>query len=84
MPKAELIDISGNKYHRLTVLRFSHMGNRRRSYWECRCDCGNIVTPPQRCLSSMLTVKSNPVAAGTEKKAQKKKGQNNRKIYKLK
>lgn len=44
MSKAELIDISGQKFHRLTVLRFAYMGNRRRSYWECRCDCGNIVT----------------------------------------
>lgn len=44
MAKAELIDISGKKYHKLTVLRFSHIGNRRRSYWECQCDCGKVVT----------------------------------------
>lgn len=39
----ELIDISGNKYNRLTVLKFDHIGTRRRSYWKCQCDCGNIV-----------------------------------------
>ena len=39
----ELIDISGNKYGRLTVLCFDHIGSRRRSYWKCQCDCGNIV-----------------------------------------
>lgn len=38
-----LIDISGNKYGRLTVLKFDHIGNRRRSYWLCECDCGNKV-----------------------------------------
>lgn len=39
----KLIDISGNKYNKLTVLKFDHMGGRRRSYWKCLCDCGNIV-----------------------------------------
>jgi hypothetical protein len=40
----ELIDISGQKFNRLTVISFSHMGKRRRSYWNCRCDCGKMVT----------------------------------------
>lgn len=41
----KLIDISGNTYNFLKVLRFSHIGERRRSYWECQCTrCGKIVT----------------------------------------
>ena len=43
----KLIDITGNKYHHLTVLGFDHMEYRKngksRSCWKCRCDCGNIV-----------------------------------------
>jgi len=39
----KLIDITGNKYGKLTVLCFDHIGGRRRSYWKCQCDCGNIV-----------------------------------------
>lgn len=43
----KLIDITGNKYGKLTVLGFDHIGYRKdgksRSYWKCRCDCGNIV-----------------------------------------
>lgn len=39
----KLVDISGNKYNKLTVLGFDHIGERRRSYWKCQCDCGNIV-----------------------------------------
>ena len=43
----KLIDITGNKYHKLTVLGFDHMSYRKdgksRSYWKCKCDCGNIV-----------------------------------------
>ena len=39
----KLIDVTGNRYGRLTVLGFSHMGARRRSYWLCKCDCGNEI-----------------------------------------
>lgn len=43
----KLIDITGNKYHHLTVLGFDHMEYRKdgksRSCWKCRCDCGNII-----------------------------------------
>ena len=39
----ELIDISGKKYGKLTVISFHHIGNRRRSYWLCECECGNRV-----------------------------------------
>lgn len=42
MKGQQLIDITGNRYGMLTVLGFSHMAERRRSYWVCRCDCGNI------------------------------------------
>lgn len=41
----ELIDITGNTYNFLKVIGFSHIGNRRRSYWKCEClRCGKIVT----------------------------------------
>ncbi len=41
----ELIDITGNEYGFLKVIGFSHIGNRRRSYWKCECKrCGNVVT----------------------------------------
>lgn len=40
-----LIDITGNVYGFLKVIGFSHIGNRRRSYWRCQClRCGKIVT----------------------------------------
>lgn len=34
------IDISGHKFGRLTVIKFSHVGKRRELIWLCRCDCG--------------------------------------------
>lgn len=37
----QLMDITGNQYGHLTVLGFSHMGNRRKSFWKCKCNlCG--------------------------------------------
>lgn len=40
----KLIDISGNTYGFLKVISFSHIGNRRRSYWKCKClRCGKEV-----------------------------------------
>ena len=41
----KLVDITNNTYGYLKVLSFSHIGNRRRSYWNCKCLlCGNIKT----------------------------------------
>lgn len=42
----KIIDITGNKYNMLTVLRYVHsekIRNKHRTFWECQCDCGNIV-----------------------------------------
>jgi hypothetical protein len=49
---SKVIDISGQKFGRLTVIKFSHMVEQRnskhrcgkRSVWKCLCDCGNEVS----------------------------------------
>jgi len=39
------IDRTGNKSGRLTVLRFlGKQPGKQKPYWECLCDCGNIVS----------------------------------------
>lgn len=40
MPK--LRDLTGQKFGKLTVLERAETKNKR-TYWKCRCDCGNIV-----------------------------------------
>ena len=41
----QIVDISGNVYGFLKVISFSHIANRRRSYWKCEClRCGKIIT----------------------------------------
>jgi hypothetical protein len=39
-------DLTGNKYHYLTVLELNHINERKEAVWKCRCECGNekIVT----------------------------------------
>lgn len=39
----KLKDMTGEKYGKLTVLKFSHMRGKH-SYWLCKCDCGNLAT----------------------------------------
>lgn len=36
-------DISGKKFNRLTVIKFSHSSKYRQTYWECICQCGKNV-----------------------------------------
>ena len=39
-----LKDITGEKFGKLTVIKFAGQDNYRQALWECRCDCGNITT----------------------------------------
>lgn len=43
---SKLIDLTGNKYGRLTVVGFSHFewygkAKHKTAFWECICECGN-------------------------------------------
>lgn len=37
----KIIDMTGKKFNRLTVIEISHRTARRRYFWRCLCDCGN-------------------------------------------
>lgn len=39
MPKR--IDISGQKFGRLTAIEYSHTNEAKKAVWRCLCDCGN-------------------------------------------
>lgn len=39
----KFIDITGEKFNRLLVIKKSHIDNDNFIVWECKCDCGNIV-----------------------------------------
>ncbi len=38
---APVIDLIGQKFHRLTVIEFSGLKNKRK-FWKCSCECGEI------------------------------------------
>ena len=40
-----LKNYTGNRYGRLVVIEFVELKNHK-SYWRCKCDCGNIVVKP--------------------------------------
>lgn len=37
----QFIDLSGQKFGRLTVVKFVGKNNQNRAIWKCLCDCGN-------------------------------------------
>lgn len=39
----KLIDITGQRFGRLTVIRRDGFSNSWHTMWLCRCDCGNTV-----------------------------------------
>ena len=39
------IDLTGQRFGRLTVIAEGPKKKDRHSYWVCRCDCGNITKP---------------------------------------
>ena len=44
MPKkGSYIDLKNQRFGRLFVLEFGGVRGRRKTYWKCVCDCGNIV-----------------------------------------
>jgi len=52
--RKNIIDISGQKFNRLTVIEYSHSKNRQ-SYWKCLCDCGNEIITRSNSLRSEHT-----------------------------
>ena len=36
-----MIDMTNQKFNKLTVIKFDHYDKKGNSYWLCRCECGN-------------------------------------------
>lgn len=64
------LDLSGEKFGRLTAVKAAYVNNQGNTMWECICDCGNvIITNSQKlksghtkscgCLSSEKTIARN-------------------------
>ena len=51
LSKAKMIDMTGRRYGRLTVIKLDHRIERK-AYWECLCDCGNVLVVRNCALTS--------------------------------
>ncbi|MCL2322076.1 MAG: hypothetical protein FWC47_08235 [Oscillospiraceae bacterium] len=40
---AKQIDLTGQKFEQLTVIKPTSKRKNKYTVWECRCDCGNII-----------------------------------------
>jgi len=48
------MDLSGKKFNRLTVVKFSYSKNHKK-YWECLCDCGKTTFVATNKLTTLWT-----------------------------
>lgn len=46
------IDITGMKFGRLTVIRYTHSNDDKKACWDCICDCGNKINTTGKSLRS--------------------------------
>lgn len=51
---AKLIDITGQRFGRFTVIRKAYT-RKGIAYWECKCDCGNVFCSQSRKIREGLT-----------------------------
>lgn len=51
----KIIDLTGQKFGRLVVLKENGRSNKGEKVYECKCDCGNVVNVPSSYLRSKWT-----------------------------
>ena len=51
-------DETGNRYSRLSVICLSYVDIKGLAFWECKCDCGNVITVAGSALRSGNTKSS--------------------------
>lgn len=73
-----------NKYFgHLKVLGFDHMGPRGRSYWQCRCECGEVVVVRRDRLISGHTTSCGCYATDVNKERMTKHGLSTTRLYSI-
>ena len=51
----KLIDLTGQKFGRLTIIKVSHRDKNRQYHWVCKCKCGNEKIVLGNCLKNGTT-----------------------------
>lgn len=77
--KTNLIDLSGKRFGRLTVIERDY-SKKTRVYWFCKCDCGNVVSVSGANLGRNVN-SCGCLRRETTIKREKKHGKRHEKIY---
>ena len=61
IPGTNIIDLSGKRFGRLTALKYDIQAHKKkkRVYWICKCDCGNVKSIQRSALMQRLTTTCN-------------------------
>jgi len=79
--KSVRIDITGQKFGKVTVLGFHHA--ERNAYWLCRCDCGKEFITLGNSLRRGLTKSCGCLRKDSAKETHIKHGDTNTRFYKI-
>jgi hypothetical protein len=77
------IDLTGQKFGRLEVLRYSHSNKNYDSFWECKCDCGNTVVVRGADIKSGHTQSCGCLQRETTAQISKTHGMEGTRIYRI-
>lgn len=81
MPK--LIDLSGQRFGRLTVIANVGSNKHGQRLWLCKCDCGNEITTLSSCLARGATTSCGCRRLETNRKRLTKHGGKGTRIYNI-
>lgn len=81
--RRDMYNISGQKFGRLTVLSFDHVGSYGHSYWLCECDCGNTTVVERSNLLNGGTVSCGCYGREQSRMGSVTHGLSNTRLYKI-
>lgn len=80
---SKVIDITGQRFGRLTVIGFDKQDEFRQYMWLCKCDCGNVVSIRGYSLRSGNTQSCGCIQKETNLKLRQTHGMTKTRIYNI-
>lgn len=79
----KIINLTGQKFGRLTVQSFAGQDHRNQALWNCVCECGNVVVVKSYFLRSGTTKSCGCFADECRAKANFKHGKRNTRLFNI-
>lgn len=80
---SKFIDLTGQRFGRLTVLKFDRQDSFRQYMWICKCDCGNVTSVRGYSLRSGNTQSCGCIQKETNIKLRQTHGQAHTRLYNI-